>query len=60
MAHQTPGTAEPQASAKESRPKPSATTGAEGTVAVEAEEFVVADDMMELETIEFVVELVDF
>jgi hypothetical protein len=38
MAQQTPGTAEPQASAEESRPEPSATTGAEGPVAAEAKE----------------------
>jgi hypothetical protein len=38
MAQQTPGTTEPQASAEESRPEPSATTGAEGPVAAEAEE----------------------
>jgi hypothetical protein len=38
MAQQTPGTAELQASAEESRPEPSATTGAGGPVAAEAEE----------------------
>jgi hypothetical protein len=38
MAQQTPNTAEPQALAEESRPEPSATTGAEGLVAAEAEE----------------------
>jgi hypothetical protein len=38
MAQQTPGTAEPQASAEEGRPEPSATTGAGGPVAAEAEE----------------------
>jgi hypothetical protein len=34
MAQQTTGTAEPQVPAEESRPEPSATTGAEGPVAV--------------------------
>jgi hypothetical protein len=38
MAQQMPGTAEPQASANESRPEPFATTGAGGLVAAEAEE----------------------
>jgi hypothetical protein len=38
MAQQTPGAAEPQASAEENRPEPSATTGAAGPVAAEAEE----------------------
>jgi hypothetical protein len=38
MAQQIPGTAELQASAEESRPEPSATTGAEGPVAAQAEE----------------------
>jgi hypothetical protein len=38
MAQQMPGTAEPQASAEESRPEPSATTGAEGPVVAEAKE----------------------
>jgi hypothetical protein len=38
MAQQTLGTADPQASAEESRPEPSATTGAEGPVVAEAEE----------------------
>jgi hypothetical protein len=38
MAQQTPGTAEPQASAEESRPEPSVTTGAKGPVAAEPEE----------------------
>jgi hypothetical protein len=38
MAQQTPGTAEPQASAEESRPESSATTGAEEPIAVEAKE----------------------
>jgi hypothetical protein len=40
MAQQTPGAAEPQASAEESRPELSTTTGAEGPVAAEAEEEV--------------------
>jgi hypothetical protein len=43
MAQQTPGTAEPQVSAEESRPEPTATTGAEGPVAVEAEEEALAE-----------------
>jgi hypothetical protein len=38
MAQQTPGTAEPQASAEESRKKSSASTEAEGPVVAEAEE----------------------
>jgi hypothetical protein len=38
MAQQTPGTADPQASAQESRPEPSPTTGTEGPVAAEAKE----------------------
>jgi hypothetical protein len=38
MAQQTTGTAEPQVPAEESRPEPSATTGAEGPVAAQAEE----------------------
>jgi hypothetical protein len=38
MAQQTPVTAEPQASTEESRPEPSATTGAGGPVAALAEE----------------------
>jgi hypothetical protein len=43
IAQQTPGTVEPQASAEESRLEPSATTGAEGPVAAEAEEEVLAE-----------------
>jgi predicted secreted protein len=38
MVQQTPGTAEPQVSAEESRPESSATTGAGGPVAAQAEE----------------------
>jgi hypothetical protein len=38
MAQQTPGTAETQAWAEESRPEPSVTTGVKGSVAAEAEE----------------------
>jgi hypothetical protein len=38
MAQQTPVTAEPQASAEESRPEPFATTGTGGPVAAQAEE----------------------
>jgi predicted secreted protein len=38
MAQQTPGTAEPQVSAEQSRPEPFATTGAGGPVAAQAEE----------------------
>jgi hypothetical protein len=38
MAQQTPGTAEPQVSAEESRPEPSTTTGVGGPVAAQAEE----------------------
>jgi hypothetical protein len=38
MPRQMPGTSDPQASAEESWPEPSATTGAEGLVTTEVEE----------------------
>jgi hypothetical protein len=43
MAQQMPVTADPQASAEESRPEPSTTTGTGGPVAAQAEEEVPAE-----------------
>jgi hypothetical protein len=43
MAQQTPVTAEPQASAEESRLEPSATTGTGGPIAAQAKEEVAAE-----------------